>query len=86
MDQYVTSAVHKSKTKSILCTDDVFKSTVHRAANRSGAERYSIPLFFGVDYDVLLEVGRQVTFPHPVALKDLLANRQLRKCRAATTV
>jgi isopenicillin N synthase-like dioxygenase len=67
-------------------TNDVFKSTVHRAANRSGAERYSIPLFFGVDYDVLLEVGRQVTFPHPVALKDLLANRQLRKCRAATTV
>ena len=38
-------------------TDDVFKSTVHRAANRSGARRYSIPLFFGTDYDVLLEVG-----------------------------
>ncbi|KAH9972006.1 2OG-Fe-II oxygenase [Lactifluus volemus] len=36
-------------------TNDVFKSTVHRAANRSGAERYSIPLFFGTDYDVLLE-------------------------------
>ena len=38
-------------------TDDVFKSTVHRAANRSGARRYSIPLFFGTDYDVLLEVS-----------------------------
>ena len=37
-------------------TDDVFKSTVHRAINRSGAERYSIPLFFGTDYDVRLEV------------------------------
>ncbi|KAI0292201.1 Clavaminate synthase-like protein [Multifurca ochricompacta] len=36
-------------------TNDVFKSTVHRAANRSGARRYSIPLFFGTDYDVLLE-------------------------------
>ncbi|KAI0036278.1 Clavaminate synthase-like protein [Vararia minispora EC-137] len=36
-------------------TNDVFKSTVHRAANLSGARRYSIPLFFGTDYDVLLE-------------------------------
>ncbi|KAJ3729450.1 Clavaminate synthase-like protein [Lentinula raphanica] len=36
-------------------TNDVFKSTIHRAINRSGQERYSIPLFFGVDYDVLLE-------------------------------
>ncbi|TFK48795.1 Clavaminate synthase-like protein [Heliocybe sulcata] len=36
-------------------TNDIFKSTVHRAANKSGAERYSIPLFFGTDYDVRLE-------------------------------
>ena len=36
--------------------DDVFKSTVHRAINRTSVERYSIPLFFGTDYDVLLEV------------------------------
>lgn len=36
-------------------TNDVFKSTVHRAVNRSGTERYSIPLFFGTDYDVKLE-------------------------------
>jgi isopenicillin N synthase-like dioxygenase len=37
-------------------TNDVFKSTMHRAVNRSGLERYSIPLFFGTDYDVKLEV------------------------------
>ncbi|TFK63133.1 Clavaminate synthase-like protein [Pluteus cervinus] len=36
-------------------TNDVFKSTVHRAINKSGQERYSIPLFFGTDYDVRLE-------------------------------
>ena len=40
----------------ITFLDDVFKSTVHRAINRTGMERYSIPLFFGTDYDVLLEV------------------------------
>ncbi|KAH7926491.1 Clavaminate synthase-like protein [Leucogyrophana mollusca] len=36
-------------------TNDVFKSTVHRAINLSGTERYSMPLFFGTDYDVKLE-------------------------------
>ena len=39
-----------------LFADDVFKSTVHRAVNRSGVERHSIPLFFGSNYDVKLEV------------------------------
>ncbi|CAK5269843.1 unnamed protein product [Mycena citricolor] len=36
-------------------TNDIFKSTRHRVTNRSGLERYSMPLFFGTDYDVLLE-------------------------------
>ncbi|KAJ7766500.1 hypothetical protein DFH07DRAFT_343776 [Mycena maculata] len=36
-------------------TNDVFKSTVHRVTNRSGRERYSMPLFFGTDYNVRLE-------------------------------
>ncbi|KIM74834.1 hypothetical protein PILCRDRAFT_827899 [Piloderma croceum F 1598] len=36
-------------------TNDVFKSTVHRAVNRCGVRRYSIPLFFGTDYNVKLE-------------------------------
>ncbi|KAF9046625.1 hypothetical protein BJ165DRAFT_1180910 [Panaeolus papilionaceus] len=36
-------------------TNDVFKSTLHRVINKTGAERYSIPVFFGTDYEVLLE-------------------------------
>jgi len=41
---------------SIRFADDIFKSTVHRAVNRNGVDRYSIPLFFGTDYDVNIEV------------------------------
>ena len=65
MDQYVLTAIGKIEQVLNLdtVTDDVFKSTVHRAANRSGARRYSIPLFFGTDYDVLLEVGRHTLLP-----------------------
>jgi len=36
-------------------TNDIFKATVHRAVNRNGVRRYSIPLFFGTDYNVKLE-------------------------------
>ncbi|KAG9037980.1 hypothetical protein FRB95_003373 [Tulasnella sp. JGI-2019a] len=36
-------------------TNDVFKSTRHCVINRSGVRRYSVPLFFGTDYDVRLE-------------------------------
>ncbi|MEJ2655412.1 MAG: 2-oxoglutarate and iron-dependent oxygenase domain-containing protein [Acidihalobacter sp.] len=36
-------------------TNDLFASTVHRAVNRSGRERYSIPFFFGPNYDTVVE-------------------------------
>lgn len=35
-------------------TNDLFSSTVHRAINPSGAERYSIPYFFGPNYDTVI--------------------------------
>jgi isopenicillin N synthase-like dioxygenase len=44
-------------------TNDIFQSNVHRAINRSGVERYSIPLFFGTDYDVALEVSFILAYP-----------------------
>lgn len=37
-------------------TNDYFKSTIHRAINRSGKQRYSIPLFFGTNPDVDIAV------------------------------
>lgn len=36
-------------------TNDLFASTIHRAINRSGKERYSIPFFFGPNYDTIVE-------------------------------
>ena len=37
-------------------TNDYFKSTIHRAINRTGRQRYSIPLFFGPTPDVEIAV------------------------------
>jgi isopenicillin N synthase-like dioxygenase len=37
-------------------TNDLFTSTLHRAINRSGRERYSIPYFFGPNYDTWVDV------------------------------
>lgn len=37
-------------------TNKKFKSTIHRVTNISGEERYSIPFFFGIDYNATVSV------------------------------
>src|SRR4051794_5026194 len=36
-------------------TNGIFKSTVHRVVNRTDQERFSIPLFFSINYDERVE-------------------------------
>lgn len=36
-------------------TNGVYKSTVHRVVNRTAKERFSIPLFFSINYDEVVE-------------------------------
>ncbi|KIW65412.1 hypothetical protein PV04_07675 [Phialophora macrospora] len=38
-----------------IWTNNIFLSTLHRATNTSSEERYSIPFFFGPDYDCVME-------------------------------
>lgn len=37
-------------------TNGLYKSTMHRVVSRTGEERYSVPLFFGINNDELVEV------------------------------
>jgi len=36
-------------------TNGVYKSTIHRVVNRTNKERYSVPLFFSINYDEKVE-------------------------------
>lgn len=66
-------------------TNDVFKSTVHRAINRNGIRRYSIPLFFGTDYDVRLEpISSCVSPEKPLKYKVVTAGEYVQERLKAT--
>jgi len=63
-----------------LWTNDVFKSTVHRAVNKSGKERYSIPLFFGTDYHVNIEpIPSCVSADRPAKYSSITAGEYVNK-------
>ncbi|KAJ6624378.1 2OG-Fe-II oxygenase [Mycena sp. CBHHK59/15] len=66
-------------------TNDVFTSTVHRAINRSGVRRYSIPLFFGTDYDVRLEpIPNCVSAERPAKYEVITAGEYVKSRLQAT--
>ncbi|KAJ7644722.1 Clavaminate synthase-like protein [Roridomyces roridus] len=66
-------------------TNDVFTSTVHRAINRSGVRRYSIPLFFGTDYDVRLEpIPSCVSPERPAKYEGITAGEYIKGRLSAT--
>jgi len=66
-------------------TNDVFKSTVHRAINRSGVHRYSIPLFFGTDYDVKLEPIHSCISPDQPSKYEIITAGEYVKSRLEAT-
>lgn len=57
-----------------IWTNNVFVSTLHRAVNRSGIERFSIPFFFGANYDVVMEtLPSCITETRPQKYKSITA-------------
>jgi isopenicillin N synthase-like dioxygenase len=57
-------------------TNGVYKSTVHRVVNRTDRERYSIPLFFSINYDATVEtLPSCVTKDNPSKFRPITAGR-----------
>jgi hypothetical protein len=44
-------------------TNGIYQSTVHRVVNRTSEARYSVPLFFSINYDQVVEVSLLSLFP-----------------------
>lgn len=61
-------------------TNDYFKSTIHRAINRSGKQRYSIPLFFGPNPDEEIAVLESCQSPsNPAKYEPIQAGAYVEK-------
>ncbi|KAG9312099.1 2OG-Fe(II) oxygenase [Chiua virens] len=61
-------------------TNDIFKSTIHRVINKTGKERYSIPLFFGTDYHVNIEpIPTCVTADRPAKYSPITSGEYVNK-------
>ncbi|KAL3459730.1 hypothetical protein BJX64DRAFT_278961 [Aspergillus heterothallicus] len=62
-----------------MWTNDLFLSTIHRAFNREGKARYSIPFFFGADYNAVMEtLPSCITAARPVKYKPITAGEHVR--------
>ena len=62
-------------------TNDRYRATLHRVVSRSGRERYTVPFFFGTNYDTWIEclptccgAGNPARYP-PIQAGDYLAKR-----------
>ncbi|GAA5955481.1 hypothetical protein JCM8115_006767 [Rhodotorula mucilaginosa] len=68
-------------------TNGVFKSTVHRAINRTGQDRMSMPFFFGLDYDAMLEtLPSCITEDRPAKYEPITAGAYVEKRMKETYV
>ncbi|KAG0653041.1 Nicotinate catabolism cluster hxnY [Hyphodiscus hymeniophilus] len=57
-------------------TNGVYKSTVHRVVNRTDKERYSVPLFYSINYDEMVEtLPSCVTMENPSHYPPVTAGR-----------
>jgi isopenicillin N synthase-like dioxygenase len=61
-------------------TNDTFRATPHRVLNETGRERFTIPFFFGTNYDTVIECLPPCTGPkRPPRYPPILAGEYLAK-------